>query len=456
MTTVITLKKGLDIRLAGKAKEEVHSAGIVGEISIVPDDYQGFTPKVMVKQGDQVLAGTPVLYDKLHPEVVLVSPVSGIVEAVVRGEKRKLLGVKIRPDNKGQFVEFAKQNPNDLSSTEILGRICTAGLFSYIHQRPYDVVANPLVVPRDIFVTGFDTAPLAADVAYLLRGQGESFQAGLNALALLTQGKVYLSIPADQPCKELTEAKNVEIFHFRGAHPAGNVGVQINRIKPVNKGETVWTLRAVDVLFIGRLFRLGKVDLSLPVAVCGPGVRQPCYIMALPGIPVASLLNGNQYLEMHARIVSGNPLTGKTVAQDGYLSASSTSLTVLKEGNDIHEFFGWIMPRMDKFSMSGTYLSRFIGKLFPAIRYEPDTRLLGGRRALIVSGEYEKVFPMDILPEKLLRACLTGNIEKQENLGIYEVAPEDFSLCEYVCTSKIEIQKTIREALDLLHVENGD
>lgn len=456
MTKVIRLNRGLDIRLVGSATLEARLSGIMNFVAITPDDFHGLVPKVLVKAGDAVKAGTPIVCDKVFPEVILVSPVSGIVETIVRGEKRKLIHILIRPDGYNDRITFPVENPLTLDSVQIRLRICTAGLWPYIKQRPYDVFARPQSIPRDIFVTGFDTAPLAADSNFLLKGQGADFQTGLDALTRLTNGQVYLSIPENNACAELKNARNVVINRFSGPHPTGNVGVQINHIKPINKGEVAWTLSVQEVLYIGRLFNKGQVDLTRLVAVCGPGVRKPCYIKSLPGAPIASLLAGNIYQEMHARIISGNPLTGTIAHEEGYLHSNASSITVLKEGDDTHEFFGWIMPRIDKFSMSKTYLSGLTRKLFPSQKYEPDTRVLGGERALIVSGEYDQVFPMDILPEHLVRACITGNIEKQEMLGIYEVAPEDFALCEYVCTSKVEVQKHVRKALDTLRIENGD
>jgi len=456
MANVIYLKKGLDLQLAGTAQPEILSSGIVELFSVTPTDYYGLVPKVMVKPGDSVQVGSPVFCDKNSPEIFFVSPVSGMVEAVIRGEKRKLLNVLIRTDEKNISLEFPVENPLDKSGADVISRLCTAGLWPYILQRPYDVIANPEKSPKSIFVTGFDSAPLAPDYSFLLKGQGMDFQTGLDALTRMTEGKVYLSISADNYCNELVSARNVEIRSFSGPHPVGNVGVQINHLDPINKGETVWTITALDVLHVGRLFRKGRVDLTRLVAVCGPGVYKPCYVRCKPGMPIQSIIGGNIHQEIPLRIVNGNPLTGVRVPLDGYLSARATSVTVLHEGTDVNEFFGWALPRLDMFSTSRTYFSWLMKKIFPQQVYEPDTRILGGERALIMSGEYDKVFPMDILPEQLVRACITGNLEKMENLGIYEVAPEDFALCEFVCTSKMEVQKVVREALDVLKKENGD
>jgi Na+-transporting NADH:ubiquinone oxidoreductase subunit A len=456
MAKVIRLKKGLDLPLAGKAAGVVSSMGLADCFSVTPSDYHGLIPKVLVKAGDVVLAGTPVLYDKNHPEIRFVSPVSGTVLEVVRGEKRKLLHVLVRPDGRNESLTFPMENPLEMNTESVIGRLCEAGLWSYIKQRPYDVVANPSQKPKAIFVTGFDSAPLAPDYDFLLKGQGTDFQTGLDALTRLTDGKVHLGLSAAHACSELISAQKVEVTVYSGPHPAGNVGVQINHVDPVNRGEVIWTLRAPDVLYIGRLFRKGVVDLSRLVAVCGPCVHRPEYIHTLPGAPLNALLRGNLHHEVQLRIINGNPLTGQQASLNGYLSADATSVTVLKEGAGEHEFLGWVMPRLHKFSFSKTYFSGWMEKIFPNRAYEPDTRVLGGERALIMSGEYDKVFPMDILPEQLVRACITGHLDKMENLGIYEVAPEDFALCEYICTSKVEVQRFIREALDLLKKENGD
>jgi len=456
MANVINIKKGLDINLKGKAIPEMKTAGMTELYSVTPADFHGLVPKVIVKPGDLVQAGTPVLVDKNHPEINFVSPVSGIVEEVVRGDKRKLLNILIKADLQTNYLVFPKQNSLNLNGEEVKSALCLSGLWPYIKQRPYDVIADPEKQPKAIFVTGFDTHPLAPDYAFLLKGQGSDIQTGLNALSRMTEGKVYLSIPAENPSKELASAENVEINAFSGPHPAGNVGVQINQLNPVNRGEVVWTINALEVLFIGRLFNKGKVDLTRTIAMTGPGFYQPGYISCKPGISIKALIEGNIHKEIPLRIINGNLLTGSKVAPDGYLSAYATQITAIQEGSGIHELFGWAMPRLDKFSVSRTYFSWLTKKIFPNQAYEPDTRILGGERALIMSGEYDKVFPMDILPEQLVRACITEDLENMENLGIYEVAPEDFALCEYVCTSKIEVQRVVREALDLLRKENGD
>jgi len=456
MVPVQTIKKGLDINLKGRAAFETTTVGGIDSWSMIPTDYYGMTPKVVVKEGDVVLAGSPLMVDKLKPAIRFVSAVSGTVTAVVRGEKRALRNILVKPDFKTDYLVFPKENPLDLTPEGVKIRLCESGLWPYIKQRPYDVIANPDIPPRAIFVSGFDTAPLAPDYTYILKGKGVDLQTGLNALTRMTPGLVFLSLPESCESAELRGVQRVETRWFKGPHPAGLVGVQINHIAPINKGEVVWTINLLDVLFIGRLFNQGRVDLTRQLAVTGPEVIRPSYVSCLPGSPLSALVDGNVYKEIPLRYINGNPLSGSRVEAEGYLSAYATQLTVLHEGTDTHEMLGWVLPRFNQFSTSRTYFSWLTKCLMPEKAYEPDTRILGGERALIMSGEYDKVFPMDILPEQLVRACLTKDLERMEQLGIYEVAPEDFALCEYVCTSKIEVQREIREALDLLKRENGD
>lgn len=456
MVPVHTIKKGLDINLNGKAALETITVGGMEYWSMTPTDYHGLTPKVVVKEGDAVKAGSPLMIDKQYPAIRFVSAVSGTVAKVVRGEKRALLNILVKPDLKPDYLAFPKESPLQLTTEAVKARLCEAGLWPFIKQRPYDVIANPDSTPRAIFVSGFDSAPLAPEYTYILKGQGADLQTGFNALSKLTPGLVYLGLPDNCASAELNNVQGVEVHTFKGPHPSGLVGVQINHIAPVNKGEIVWTINLMDVLFIGRLFNQGRVDMTRLVAVTGPEVIKPLYVRCLPGSPMSAVIGGNVHKECLLRYINGNALSGTRVEPDDYLSAYATQVTVLREGSDIHEMLGWIMPRFNLFSTSRTYFTWLVKRLVPGKTFEPDTRVLGGERALIMSGEYDKVFPMDILPEPLVRACLTKDLEKMELLGIYEVAPEDMALCEYVCTSKIEVQRVIREALDLLKKENGD
>lgn len=446
MANRIKIKKGLRIPLLG-ASEEILRGTVASElVRICPEDFQGITPKLAVKAGDSVKAGSPLFFEKNHPSMLFASPVSGVVTTVERGAKRRILYVEVKADATTDYVDFGSRKPNDLTGEEVKQFLLDAGIWFLIKQRPYDVVAVPDKTPRDIFVTGFDSAPLAPNYDFILDGQEEDLQAGFDALAKLTAGKVYLSVSSKSSNKGLRDAKNVVLTEFDGPHPAGNVGVQINHLKPVNRGETVWTLSALDVAIIGRLFNKGIVDLTRTVALTGSEVKQTGYWKMVIGTQLKQLFQNNVTEGISLRFISGNPLTGWKIDEDGVLRAGHSQVTVIPEGDDVHEAFGWASFSPKRYSAGNTYL-----KLKKA--YRMDARLLGGPRAIIVSNEYDKVFPMDIFPEQLIKAIIAFNIDKMEALGIYEVAPEDFALCEFVDTSKLELQHIVRTGLDLLRKE---
>ena len=447
MANSIKLRKGLDINLKGKAPAELMSVKEPGLYALCPDDFTGIKPKVVVKEQESVKAGGALFVDKYHPEVKFVSPVSGVVKSVERGARRKVMSITVEAASKQDFVDFGKKSAEGMTGEAVLELLKESGLFAFVRQRPYDIVADPTVKPRAIFISAFDSAPLAPDFEFALEGEEANFQAGLTALSKIA--KTYLSISAKQTTPALTEAKNVTLTVIDGPHPAGNVGVQINNIAPVNKGETVWTVDAQAVIFIGRLLSTGRVDLTRTVAVTGSEVKKTGYAKLKVGAAVASVLKGNVTEGKELRYISGNVLTGKQIAADGYLGAFHSQLTVIPEGSETHEIFGWIMPRFDQFSVSRSYFSWLSGKK----EYAPDARIKGGERHCIASGEYGKVFPMDILPEYLIKAIIAGDIDRMEQLGIYEVAPEDFALCEFVCSSKMELQRIVRDGLDMLRSE---
>lgn len=445
MAKVVKLKSGLNLCLAGAAAPKVEKTVVSDTVAIVPDNYHGVVPKVVVKPGDKVQVGTSVMYDKNHPEVQFVSPVSGEVVAVERGERRKVMKIVIKSDGKSDAVVFDKAS----SAVEVKELLLRAGMWAYIKQRPYDVIADPTVEPRDIFVTAFDNAPLAPAYAYeMLNGDdAKALAEGLAALKLLTQGKVYVGVAAGS---ELNVPAGVEVVAFKGNFPACNAGVQAHNIAPVNKGETIWTLNALDVVVMGRLLLNGRVDMMRTVAVTGSEVATPAYVRALPGTPMADLLAGNIIAgDYTRRVISGNVLTGTNVSLDGYLGAYHSQVTVIPEGNDTHEFLGWALPGCKALTTSRTFLSRWI----PTRNSKPDARLHGGERAIIMSEEYDRVFPMDILPEYLVKAVIAFDIDRMEQLGIYEVAPEDFAACEFVDTSKLPLQQIVRDGLDALRKE---
>ena len=446
MANVIKIKKGLDINLKGKASEVLLNGGKSETYAIVPDFYSGVLPKVVAKVGDKVKAGSVLMIDKNRPEIKFVSPVSGEVTAVNRGAKRKVLSIVVTPDAQIEYEEFGKKNVASLKGDEVKEAMLNAGMWPFVMQRPYDIVATPGETPRDIFVSAFYSAPLAPDFNYLVKGQEADFQTGLDALAKLTTGKVYVGIRKGSAVQQV---KGVELVEIEGPHPAANASVLINHTKPINKGETVWTVDPANVIIIGRLFNKGIVDFSRKVVITGSETKEQGYVQAISGCTIKSLIGGRVATDAHIRIISGNVLTGTKVTMEDYLGAYDNQITVIPEGDETHEFLGFAMPRTDQYSMSHSYFSWLMGKK----EYVLDARIKGGKRAMIMSNEYDKVFPLDIYPEYLLKAIIAFDIDKMENLGIYEVAPEDFALCEFVDTSKIELQKIVRDGLTLLYKE---
>ena len=442
MAKVIKLRKGLDINLKGKAALETTSVKCPGEYALVPDDFTGVKPKVVVKEGDNVLIGDALFVDKLHPEVKFVSPVSGTVSMVERGDRRKLLSIRVKSDGKQSARTFDTKQ-------DIKALLLESGMFAFLRQRPYDVVANPEDKPKAIFVSAFNSMPLSQDFEYVLKGEEKAFQAGITALSKLA--KVHLGVSARQTSAALTGATGCEVTVFDGPAPAGNVGVQINHVDPINKGEVVWTLGAEEVLFIGRLLTTGRVDLTRTVALAGSEVKKPCYAKMLVGQRLDTLLQGQVDLSAGIRIINGNVMTGVKTTAGGYLGAHVTEVNVIPEGDHADEFMGWIMPRFGTFSTHRSYFSWLCGKK----DYVFDARVKGGERHMIMSGEYDKVFPMDIYAGYLITAIITGDIDRQEALGIYEVAPEDFAIAEFVDSSKLELQRIVRQGLDILRKENA-
>lgn len=443
MSKLIKLRKGLDVNLKGKAALETVSVKCPGEYALVPDDFTGMKPKVVVSEGDTVLAGDALFVDKKHPEVKFVSPVSGTVTLVERGDRRKLLSVRVKSDGKQQSREFDVKG-------DIKAVLMESGMFAFFRQRPYDVVANPEDKPKAIFVSAFNSMPLSQDFSYVVKGQEEEFKAGIKALSAIA--KVNLGINVAQSKTFLNDVPNCEVTIFDGPAPAGNVGVQINHVDPINKGEVVWTIAAEEVIFVGRLMKTGRVDLTRTIAVAGSEVKKPAYATIKVGQKLDTLLQGQISDEASLRIINGNVMTGIKTSKDGYLAAHATEVNVIPEGDHADEFMGWIMPRFNTFSTHRSYLSWLFGK---KKEYVFDARVKGGERHMIMSGEYDKVFPMDIFAGYLIKAIITGDIDRQEALGIYEVAPEDFAIAEFVDSSKLELQRIVREGLDILRKENA-
>ena len=450
MVQVVKLRKGLDIRLKGTAaKQKTQISPAYEEVALMPQDFVGVTPKPVVREGDVVKAGDTLFVNKASQEVGFSSPVSGTVAAIVRGERRKVLRVVVKADKETRYTDYGQKDPAKLTGEEVKTSLLQAGLFGYINQLPYAVSTTPDTTPKAIFVSALRDMPLAADFEMELRGNEETFQAGLTALSKMA--KTYLGIGTRQTSLALTQAKDVEIYAFDGPCPAGNVGVQVNHIDPVNKGEVVWTVDPSAVIFFGRLFLTGKVDLRKVIAIAGSEMASPAYVETIVGAPLKDILRGQLDNRPHVRLINGNPLTGRKSSLEDYLGAHTSELTAIPEGDDVDEMLGWIMPRTRQFSTSRSYFSWLMGKK----EYDLDARVKGGERHMIMSGEYDKVLPMDIYGEYLIKAIITGDIDKQEALGIYEVSPEDFALAEFVDSSKLELQKLVREGLNILRKENA-
>ena len=446
MSNNIYLKKGLDLPINGTATQNTKKVIVPDVVAVKPTDFRSLVPKLLVREGDKVLAGTPVLADKMSQNILFASPVSGTVAEVVRGEKRKLLEVRIKADAEQEYVDYGVKNVADMTAEQIKEALLAAGLWPALTQRPYGIIANPEVKPKAIFVSAFSTAPLAASPEYALRDDFEHIQTAINALGKLTDGGVHFSLnSANYAGTPFHKIENVIQHTFTGKHPAGNVGVQIHHISPIRKGETVWTVSLLMLAAIGKLFNTGKYDVRRKIAVTGPKAINPAYVEGYPGIAikdVAEFYNASENL----RFVSGDVLTGTNVGADGYLGFFDNQITILEEG-DKYELLGWAKPvRCKLFSASRTYFSW----LTPKKKYDMDTNLHGGPRAFVLNDVYTKVLPMDLYPVHLLKACLANNIDDMEKFGIYEVLEEDLALCEYVDPSKIYIQQIITDGIALM------
>lgn len=450
MNTLVKIKKGLDLHLQGEAQSELWKAPRSKTYAVKPSDFPGIIPRLIVKEGQRVKAGSPLFVDKASEQVKFVSPVSGIIAGIDRGERRKILRIRIDSDAAQEYEEFNVNDANNYKAEQVIEKLLESGLFAFVRQRPYDVVASAGDTPKAIFVSTFSKMPLAADFSFVAQGQEEAFKFGLKMLAKISH--VHLGISPEQINSNLLPVHEAEVTVFDGPNPSGNVGVHINHISPVNKGEIVWTLGAEAVIWIGNFFLTGHVDLSRRIAVAGSQIRTPRYAQTLVGTPVADLLANNLVSTEHVRIINGNPLVGTKSHIDDYLSAYATELCAIPEGDDVNEAFGWIAPRLNDYSTSRSYFSWIFGK---QRAYNLDCRIKGGERHMIMSAEYERVFPMDIYPSYLVKAILTGDIERQEALGIYEVAPEDFAVAEFIDSSKLELQRIVREGLDILRKENA-
>ena len=455
MSNKILLRKGLNIPLKGSATNQIARSISPDILAVKPTDFRGLNPKLLVKEGDPLKAGTPIMADKKSPEILICSPASGTVKEIVRGEKRKLLQILIQTDKQ---QEYEHSNAPELRKSgtpqEIKANLLSSGLWALIKQRPYGTIADPAKEPKAIFISGFDSAPLAADMDYAMRSEFDNMQVGADILSKLTKGGVHIGLHADTFAgSPMHRLERVKIHVFDGPHPAGNVGIQIHHISPINKGETVWTLDLYTLAAIGRLFNKGLFDLRRVMAVVGPRVKNPAYIETLPGISMKMIADmADSVAEVRCgedvgiRFISGNVLTGENVGAEGYTGIFHNTITLITEGS-YREMFGWIKPvRGKKFSVSRSYFSW----LMPGRKYSLDTNLNGGERAFVVTGAYEKVLPMDILPMYLFKAILAEDIDKMEQLGIYEIIEEDVALCEFVCPSKTDIQDIVTRGISIM------
>ncbi len=447
MSKIITLRKGLDINLVGKPQETLATAPMASEYALSPLDFEGVTPKLLVKAGDRVKAGTALFFNKFNERVLFTSPVSGTVSAINRGEKRKVLSVTVTPDSVQEYETFTVPSPAKASREEIVELLLRSGLWPMLIQRPYGIIANPAETPKAVFISAFDSAPQAPDYNFVLKNEEKNLQTGIEVMRKLTPGHVHLSMFAGHE-GAMPKLKGVELHTFAGKHPVGNVGVQIHHIDPINKGDLVWTVNIQDLAIIGRLFNEGKVDMTKIIAVAGSEIEHPQYVRVIGGAKVDSIVAGNVKAQKEGdavRFISGNVLTGTKTSPEGFLGFYANQLTAIPEGNK-YELLGWAMPRFKKFSVSRAYFSW----LCPRKAYDLDTNMNGGERPFVVTGLYEQYLPMDIYPMYLLKACLAGDIDKMENLGIYEVTEEDFALCEFVDPSKTDIQQIIRDGINLM------
>ncbi|NIK91312.1 Na(+)-translocating NADH-quinone reductase subunit A [Mangrovimonas sp. CR14] len=451
MSNDIKIKKGLTINLVGEAEKRLENAIVSNFCTIRPEDFHGVLPKLIAKEGTKVKAGETIFYNKDVEEMKFVSPVSGEVVEVERGARRRIMAIKIKADKEQSYVDHGKFDIAGADAEKVKSYLLASGAWVFIKQRPYDVIANPSKSPKAIFISAYGTAPLAADYDFTLQGKEAELQAAIDALGKLTSGKIHVSVGANSN-SPLAGLSGITLHKVSGPHPSGNVGTQINRIDPVNKGETVYTVNPQDLVIIGELLLTGKFNAERVVALAGSSVKKPRYFKTKIGSEVATMVYDNGVEQNgNDRIISGNVLTGKQVKPDGALDYYSNTITVIPEGDD-YDFFGWNRPIFNKISTSRALTFSWLS---PKKKFELDTNTNGEHRAFVVTGNYEEVFPLDIYPMQILKACMYKDLDEMEALGMYEVAPEDFALTEFVCVSKQPHQKIIREGLDLMIKEIG-
>ena len=450
MSKDIQIKKGLNINLVGAAELTTSKAVLSNVYAINLEDFHGVTPKMLVKQGAEVKAGEPLFYNKNVQDMLFVSPVSGELVEVERGARRRILTLKILADKSQETLSHKKLDVEKASKKDIKAYLLKGGCWPFIRQRPYDVIANPDTTPKSIFISGYVTSPLGADLDYVLQGKEAELQAAISALSKLTPGKIHVSV-GKSGSSPLASLSGIELHKVSGPHPAGLVGTQINKLDPINKGELVWTVSPQDLVIIGEFLLTGRFNAERLVALAGSSVKAPKYYSTKIGTEISTFLYASGVNEENFRVINGDVLTGSKSTPDGYLGFYNNLVTAIPEGDD-YEFFGWNKPVFNK--VSNTRALTF-SWLQPKKKYDLNTNTNGEHRAFVVTGQYEEVFPMDIYPMQLLKACMVKDLDEMEQLGLYEVSPEDFSLTEFICISKQPHQKIIREGLDLLQKEIG-
>lgn len=445
---LVNLRQGHDIKLEGGAEKEMLSSNAT-TFAVKPTSFVGMSPipKVEVEVGAEVKAGDILFFDKKRPKVKYVAPVSGEVVAINRGEKRSISEVVILADKDQN--SFRSYNVPDLNASRetLVDFLLESGVWPMIRQRPYDVVADPLDIPKAIFISTFDSAPNAPDLNFVVAGKEAAFQKGLDVLGKLTEGSVHLGLDArgeEAPSAAFTQATGVEKTYYNGPHPSGNVGIQIHHTNPISANERVWTLGVQEVITIGRLFLEGRFDAERIVALTGAELEKTGYVKTYLGANLENMIKGNLKND-HVRVVSGDVLSGDAVPVNGHLGFYDDQVTVLEEGDE-YEMFGWLLPLSPRPTISKTYPNF----LFPNYKFTPDTNTHGEKRAFVVTGQYEKVLPMDVYPQQLMKAILVNDYERMEGLGIYELSEEDVALCEFVCTSKQPVQSILRRGLDMM------
>ena len=449
MSKDIRIKKGLDIKLVGEATLTTNKLPVKGMFALKPQDFHGIIPKLIAKEGAEVKAGESIFYSKSDDRILFPSPVSGKVTEIIRGAKRKIISIKITADGKQSFKDFGIKDADKMSAEEVKNHLLNSGCWPFIKQRPFDVIANPSQTPKAIFISAYASSPLAANYDYTLAGKEKELQAALTAISKLTTGSVHVSVGKDSN-SPFSGLKNIQLHNVSGPHPVGNVSTQISQIDPLNKGEVVWVINPHDLLVVGELLLTGNFNFIRTLALTGSQFEKPSYVTVVSGASISDVVAKNINID-NTRIISGNVLSGTQVSKDDFLGYYDNQITAIPEGDD-YEFFGWNKPVFNKISPSRALTFSW---LTPKKKYDLNTNTNGEHRAFVVTGSYENVFPLDIFPLQFLKACMYQDLDEMENLGGYEVAPEDFALTEFICVSKQPHQKIVREGLDLMKEELG-